>query len=212
MTRKLPTTFALLLLLTSLGCTESDLGPDVESDVELAELETLELEAAAQPGGPAPASEATAKEPCAAELALDEGFDVFADMTAEELLEAPAGHLMMAPLQATDEAGCNAESIVSVQVAPGVPPDASIASLCADELPGGEVMLRECAEHEAALADLGMTSVTIDQEPVGGCYFCTGDTCLNNGSFKQRKEGSTGPCFPNFWDTCCWAFNGGCCS
>jgi hypothetical protein len=184
-THKPNPTLTLLLLLAPLGCNEPEL--ELSDEIETPDIVHPDIE-----------------------VELAEGSDWLADVTARELIDAPDGYLEMAPIQQEGEAGCNASGAVSVRVAEGVDVDAKVTTLCADELPGGEIVLRACEDHELSLGEMSMSSVTADNEPVGNCYWCESYSCFPSKA-PQRKEGNIAPCFPNFWENCCWAINSGCC-
>jgi hypothetical protein len=136
-------------------------------------------------------------------------------ITADEVSSAPGGYLAMAHLKlnSSDPSACETSDVVALRVASGVAPDATVASLCADQL-GSDVELRACRSGERPIGDARFSSATggTTRANGDGCFFCTSGACLNNGALTQRKEGTVHPCFPDFWNSCCYAINGGCCS
>jgi hypothetical protein len=215
--------FVLLCLgLATVGCVAGADEPEFSNERELLAHDLDEDEndgslAAAEPGvqeqrGP---SEYAADASCGPEVHVDQGeSDWLMDMTAEELMAAPSGYLSVAPLRSMsdEQSDCHAEGVVTVRVADGIAPRTNISSLCIDEQAGvDEMVLRACANGEPSLGDWRMSSLTAASDPAAGaCWFCHSDLCADD-VHKQRKEGSTGPCIPNFWNTCCWAANAGCC-
>jgi hypothetical protein len=152
---------------------------------------------------------------CAPEVHVGEGTDWLMDMTVEELLTAPSGYLSVAPLRSSndDPSDCHAEGIVTVRVAKGIAPHIKISSLCVGEQAGDDsIVLEACEDGEATLADWGMPSLTSQGDPTATeCWFCTADSCFNNGAYDQKKKGNINPCPFNWGTNCCWATNNGCC-
>lgn len=210
----------LCLGLATVGCVAETDEPEPGSDrasftrpADVDEDDDSLVSAEPEAQGHRVASEHVVDASCMTEVHLGEGSDWLMDMTVEELAAAPSGYLSVAPLRpSNDPSDCRAEGIVSVRVAQGIAEHVKVSSLCIDEhASADEIVLRACSDDEPSLAAWRMSSLTASPDPTeGACWFCHPDACWD-GSTPQRKEGNTGPCIPNFWNTCCWATNAGCC-
>lgn len=205
----------LCSILVPLGCV-ADTGDSAESNRALqAEFEDeLEDDEPGVQDRQSPAAYVTGAT-CGPEVHIGEGADWLMDMTVEELVTASSGYLSVAPLRSSsdDASECHAEVVVDVRVAEGVALHTNISSLCVDDRASNdEIVLRTCADGEVSLGSRSTSSLTDQADPVAAeCWFCTADSCINNGWYDQKKKGNIYSCPFNWGTDCCWASNNGCC-